>query len=66
VGARFVTTSVSRSEKAEKREYTTASRQAEEGLKQSQAMKSNKGEIEVYDFNLLAKVFQDAAKRQES
>jgi hypothetical protein len=29
-------------------------------------MKSNKGEIEVYDFNLLAKVFQDAAKRQES
>jgi hypothetical protein len=68
VGARFVTTSVVRSEKADRKDPAEASLHAQDGVKQweTQAMKSNTGEKEVYDFYSLAKVFQETSKRQES
>jgi hypothetical protein len=69
VNVRYVNTSVVRSEKAERRDHGEASLHAQDGARplQTQAMKSNKGEMEVYDFYTLAKVFQgETAKRHES
>jgi hypothetical protein len=44
-----------------------ASLHLQDASRQAQAMKSNKGEMEIYDFYSLAKVFQgETAKRQES
>jgi hypothetical protein len=68
VNVRYVNTSVVRSEKAERKDHGEASLHMEDGAKtwQAQAMKSNKGEAQVYDFYSLAKVFQETAKRQDS
>jgi hypothetical protein len=62
-----VNTSVKRSEgrEAERKDPAGgASLDMQDGSKA--AMKSNKGDMHVYDFYSLAKVFQDPAKRQES
>jgi len=64
VSVRFVNTSVKRSEKADSREHVETSFHGQDDAKQ--AMKSNKGEMAVYDFYSLAKVFQGTAKRQGS
>lgn len=65
VNARYVNTSVVRSEKAERKDHGEASLHMGDGARQTEAMKSTKGEMQVYDFYSLAKVFQETAKRQD-